>query len=112
MQLVRAQALLHKLVSIRHVDTAQANNMRAPISGALCTCGDPRHSEHMEDNVTKKQQQAYEDTNKLREILDQLKYRKFKLDCGHHVTWGYFLGNDITIRNGKTLRIICSQCGY
>ncbi|MFA6011920.1 MAG: hypothetical protein WC799_18150 [Desulfobacteraceae bacterium] len=44
--------------------------------------------------------------------MNQLKLKKFKLDYGHHVTFGYFLGNDITIRNGKELTIICAQCGY
>jgi len=62
--------------------------------------------------MTKEKKESYEDTSLLREILMELKGRKFKLDCGHHVTFGYFLGNDITIRNGKEPRIICSQCGY
>jgi hypothetical protein len=62
--------------------------------------------------MTRKQKDTYEDTNRLRELLKELKGRKFRLDCGHHVTFGYFLGNDITIRNGKEPQIICSQCGY
>ncbi|MDY6990199.1 MAG: hypothetical protein SWQ30_19325 [Thermodesulfobacteriota bacterium] len=62
--------------------------------------------------MTKKQKEAYEDTDALRETLSRLKGRRFKLDCGHHVTLGHFLGNDITIYNGKKLKIICSQCGY
>jgi predicted nucleic-acid-binding Zn-ribbon protein len=44
--------------------------------------------------------------------LSTLKGRKFKLDCGHHVTFGHFLGNAITIYNGKHPTIICTQCGY
>ena len=63
--------------------------------------------------MTNKQKQNYEDTNALREILKQLKGMKFKLDCGHHVTFGHNLGNDITIYNDNTKpKIICSQCGY
>jgi hypothetical protein len=62
--------------------------------------------------MTKEQKESYEDTGRLREVLKDLKGRKFRLDCGHHVTFGHFLGNDITIYNGKELKIICSQCGY
>ena len=54
----------------------------------------------------------YADTEELRNVLSQLKGEKFILDCGHKVTFGHFLGNDITIRNGKIMKIICSQCGY
>jgi len=62
--------------------------------------------------MTKEQEKAYQDADELREIIKQLKGRKFKLDCGHHVTFGHFLGNDITIQNGKNPKIICSLCGY
>jgi hypothetical protein len=62
--------------------------------------------------MTRKQKENYEDTDTLRELLKELKGRKFRLDCGHHLTLGYFLGNDITIYNGKELKIVCSQCGY
>jgi hypothetical protein len=62
--------------------------------------------------MTRKQKDIYEDTDELRQILNRIKGRKFKLDCGHHVTFGHFLGNDITIYNGKQPKIICSQCGY
>lgn len=62
--------------------------------------------------MTKRQKREYEDTDALREALAALRGRKFRLDCGHHVTFGHFLGNDITIFNGKKQKIICSQCGY
>jgi hypothetical protein len=63
--------------------------------------------------MTKRQERQYEDTEILRQILlKTLKHRKFKLDCGHHVTFGHNLGNDITIYNGRRIQIICSQCGY
>ena len=63
--------------------------------------------------MTKEQKKAYQEPELLREILDKaLKGKKFTLDCGHHVTIGHHLGNDITIYNGKKLKIICSQCGY
>ena len=55
---------------------------------------------------------AYEDADALRAVIENLKGRKFKLDCGHHVTFGHPLGNNVTIYNGKTQEIICSQCGY
>lgn len=62
--------------------------------------------------MTREQKETYDDTEMLRKILRQLKGKKFKLDCGHHVTFGYFIGNDITIFNGKNPTIICSQCSY
>lgn len=62
--------------------------------------------------MTNNQKEKYEPTDNLRLVLHQLKGRKFKLDCGHHITFGYYLGNDITIHNGKRLEIICSLCGY
>jgi len=62
--------------------------------------------------MTQEEKSMYQETEKLKEFLNNLKGMKFKLDCGHHVTFGYFLGNNITIMNGKNLRIICSECGY
>ena len=67
----------------------------------------------LEATMTKKQKAEYAEADELRTLLEQvLANKKFKLDCGHHVTFSYFLGNDITIYNGKKFRIICSQCGY
>jgi hypothetical protein len=60
----------------------------------------------------KRQNQNYEETEKLRAVIKNLKGKKFRLDCGHLVTFGFFLGNDITIYNGKDPIIICSLCGY
>jgi len=63
--------------------------------------------------MTKEQKAQYESIEELRAILKRvLGGRKFMLDCGHHVTFGYHLGNDITIYNGKRMKVICSQCGY
>ena len=63
--------------------------------------------------MTKEAEAKYEESENLREILNQtLAGRKFRLDCGHHVTFGTNLGNDITIYNGKRFEIICSLCGY
>jgi hypothetical protein len=62
--------------------------------------------------ITRKQKLEYQDTEVLRKYLSRLKGRKFRLDCGHHVTFGYYLGNSVTIYNGSKLKIICSQCGY
>lgn len=66
-----------------------------------------------EAKMTKKEEKVYQDTEILKEILLRtLAGRKFRLDCGHHVTFGHSLGNNITVYNGKTFKIICSQCGY
>ena len=62
--------------------------------------------------MTKEKKAAYENAMALKKIIQTLKGRKFKLDCGHHVTFGYHLGNDITIYNGKDPEIICSLCGF
>ena len=62
--------------------------------------------------MTKEKKAAYEDAESLKQIIAALKGRKFKLDCGHQVTFGHFLGNSITIYNGKHPDIICSQCGH
>ena len=62
--------------------------------------------------MTQQEESRYEDSQVLKDILDGLQGRKFRLDCGHHITFGHNLGNDITIYNGKRLRIVCSLCGY
>ena len=63
--------------------------------------------------MTRKQIQQYQQPDLLREILQRvLAGKKFRLHCGHHVTFGEILGNDVTIRNGKQFKIICTQCGY
>ena len=62
--------------------------------------------------MTQEEESRYEDADALRKALANLKGRKFRLDCGHHVTFGHNLGNDITIYNGREIVIICSQCGY
>ena len=62
--------------------------------------------------MTEDQKRKYESTDTLRKVINELKGRKFKLDCGHHVTFNQHPANDITIRNGKKLTIICSLCGY
>ena len=59
-----------------------------------------------------KRKDVYQDGEELRNIVKSLKGKKFRLDCGHCVTFGCFLGNDVTIRNGKEPKIICSECGY
>ncbi len=62
--------------------------------------------------MTKQQKETYQDVEELKKIIQSLNSKKFKLDCHHHVTFGYHLGNDITIRNGKEPVITCSLCGY
>ena len=61
--------------------------------------------------MTREQEERYKDTDDLREVIKALKGMKFKLDCGHHVTFGHRLSNDITIRN-SSLKVVCSLCGY
>jgi len=63
--------------------------------------------------MTKGQKVRYHDPELLRDILVRvLAGKKFRLDCGHHVSLFHNLGNDITIYNGKKPKIICTQCGY
>ena len=62
--------------------------------------------------MTEEQRQRYEPSSALKKAIEELRGKKFRLDCGHHVTFNHNLANDITIRNGKELTIICSQCGY
>jgi hypothetical protein len=67
----------------------------------------------MEAPMTKEQKERYQSPEQLRDILKQTLYgKKFQLDCGHHITFFNTLGNNITIYNGKNLKIICSQCSY
>ena len=55
----------------------------------------------------------YDDPEALKDILRRTLYKKkFRLECGHYITFGEPLGNDLTIRNGKDFTVICSQCGY
>jgi hypothetical protein len=55
----------------------------------------------------------YETAQKLKELLQRdFSGRKFLLDCGHKVTFGKFLGNNVVIYNGKNPRVICSGCAY
>ncbi len=53
----------------------------------------------------------YHSINKLKEALLRTD-RKFILDCGHKVTLGEFLSNNIVIiQQGKNdLRIECTEC--
>jgi hypothetical protein len=66
-----------------------------------------------EEGMTKEEKSRYSAPEALRDILKRvLSGRKFLLDCGHHVSFGSNLGNDITVINGKEPRIICSLCGH
>jgi len=63
--------------------------------------------------MTKEEKERYDGPELLRDILQRtLAGKKFRLDCGHYVSFGHFLGNDITILNGKEFKIICSLCGH
>jgi len=66
----------------------------------------------LEETMTKQKKEAYQDVEALKKIIQGLDGKKFKLHCGHHISFGYHLGNDITIRNGKNPVITCSLCGY
>jgi hypothetical protein len=60
-----------------------------------------------------KEKSLYSEPEALRDILKRvLSGRKFLLDCGHHVSFGTNLGNDITVINGREFKIICSLCGH
>jgi hypothetical protein len=63
--------------------------------------------------MTKEQKRRYSEPELLKDILERLlKNKKFTLSCGHHVSFGSHLGNNIVIINGKEFQIICSQCAY
>ena len=63
--------------------------------------------------MTNDEKGQYREPKLLKDILERvLKGKKFRLECGHYVSFGHFLGNDITVINGKEFKIICSQCGY
>ena len=63
--------------------------------------------------MTNEQKKEYKNPELLGDILIRmLAGKKFRLECGHHVTFGHNLGNDVTIYNGKELKVVCSQCGY
>ena len=63
--------------------------------------------------MTKVEKARYDEPELLGKILKRvLDGKKFRLECGHYVTFGTNLGNDITIYNGKKFKIICSQCSY
>ena len=62
--------------------------------------------------MTKAEKEKYEETELLTKVILDLTGRKFRLDCGHCVTFGQFLGNNVTILNGKQPKIICSDCSY
>ena len=63
--------------------------------------------------MTRKRIKQYRQPEALRDILERvLSGKKFRLHCGHHVSFGEMLSNDVMIRNGKKFKIICTQCGY
>ena len=63
--------------------------------------------------MTKTEKVCHDEPEQLGDRLKRvLEGRKFRLHCGHPVTFGINLGNDVTIRNGKEYKIICSLCGY
>ncbi len=63
--------------------------------------------------MTKEEKERYADTEELREILYKaLNGKKFRLDCGHHASFFHPFGNNVTIYNGKRIKIVCSECGY
>jgi len=62
--------------------------------------------------MTKEQEKVYEEVEVLRKIICDLKGKKFRLDCPHHVTMGHHLGSNIAILNDKKPKIICTLCLY
>ncbi|MDD2468202.1 MAG: hypothetical protein PHI97_29840 [Desulfobulbus sp.] len=54
----------------------------------------------------------YQPVENLKQIFQQHCGEKFLLDCGHRVTLGHNLGNNIIILNGPSVRVICTLCGY
>lgn len=64
------------------------------------------------NTMTQQEVEKYQSIEKLREVFEALSGQKFTLDCGHHITFGYHLGNSLVVYNGKSPRIICTECGY
>jgi hypothetical protein len=62
--------------------------------------------------MTAEEKSKYQEADELRKILIKLNGKKFRLDCGHHVTFGHNFGNNIIIYNSNNPKIICSCCGY
>ncbi|SHO52324.1 hypothetical protein [Desulfopila aestuarii] len=63
--------------------------------------------------MNNKQKLRYQGPEVLQAILQRELYgKKFVLHCGHHITFGAMLGNDLTVKNGKEFRVICAVCGY
>lgn len=63
--------------------------------------------------MTKAEKSKYSEPEELKDILRRTLYgKKFRLECGHSITMYHWLGNDLTIRNGKEIKVICAQCGY
>ena len=63
--------------------------------------------------MTKEEKSRYSAPEALRDILKRvLSGQKYRLECGHYVSFFSNLGNDITIINGKKPKIICSLCGH
>lgn len=63
--------------------------------------------------MTKSEKERYEGPEQLKEILKRvLNGKRYLLECGHHVSFFHHLGNDVTIQNGKNIKVICSLCGH
>ena len=63
--------------------------------------------------MTRAEIAKYDEPEALKAILQRtLAGLKFRLDCGHHITFNADLGNDLIIRNGKTLKVVCTECEY
>ena len=62
--------------------------------------------------MTLAEKKKYGKAEDLEKYFKQLSGKKFKLDCGHHVTFGHNFGNSIHVSNGKNPKIICFLCSY
>ena len=63
--------------------------------------------------MTRAEIAKYEEPEALKAILQRtLAGSKYRLECGHHITFNSVLGNDLIIRNGKTLKVVCTECEY
>ena len=78
----------------------------------FCEAREKIHQLHLVSGkaVSPEGKEQYQGVEALRGALRFLNGKKFMLDCGHRVTFGYFLGNDIVVRNGKRLAIVCLDC--
>lgn len=63
-----------------------------------------------DNEMTKAEKYQHKSMESVGELLRMLNKEQFVLDCGHHVTFGQVICNDIKVHKNVELHVICSQC--